>query len=135
MILTQNEIKKLPPHIQKKLGARPRKNKYRNNKQITEEGKFDSKLELARWDELKKMEKAGEISDLRRQVPYELVPAYRENGKVIERQVNYVADFVYKDFYGETVVEDAKGLKTKEYIIKRKLMLHIHGIKIQEVYK
>ena len=54
-------------------------------------------------------------------------------GKVIERAVCYVADFVYKDTEGNTVVEDTKGVKTPDYTIKRKLMLYIHKIRIKEV--
>lgn len=96
------------------------------------------------------MQRAGEISDLRRQVPYELIPAQREPservyqkgpkkgqpipGKIIERAVFYVADYVYTDNKtGKTVVEDTKGVKTKDYIIKRKLMLFLHGIRVQEI--
>jgi hypothetical protein len=76
-------------------------------------------------------------------VKYILIPAQRETvmkkgvpklGKVIEREVGYVADFVYYDNQTkEVVVEDAKGYHTKDYIIKRKLMLYVHGIKIREV--
>lgn len=52
--------------------------------------------------------------------------------KLIERGVYYIADFVYyRD--GEYIVEDTKGVRTKDYIIKRKLMLYVHGIKIKEV--
>lgn len=113
-------------------------NKYRAKKVTTEDGTFDSKAELHRWQELKLLAAAGEIRDLRRQVEYVLIPEQREpgdgkkKGKLIERKCSYVADFVYeKD--GETVVEDAKGVKTKEYIIKRKLMLDRYGIRIREV--
>jgi Protein of unknown function (DUF1064) len=50
-----------------------------------------------------------------------------------ERAVEYRADFVYRDKVGELVVEDAKGVRTKDYVIRRKLMLSVHGIRIREV--
>lgn len=80
------------------------------------------------------MERSGQITGLKRQVKFELLPAQRDgNGKVVERAVSYVADFVYKDKQDNLVVEDTKGIRTKEYIIKRKLMLFFHEIKIQEI--
>lgn len=106
-----------------------------NNKKITVDGqKFDSKKEANRYKELKLLEKAGEIQDLRTQVKFVLIPSQRdeETGKVVERECSYKADFVYNE--GEkTVVEDVKGFPTKEYIIKRKLMLEKYGIRIREV--
>ena len=86
---------------------------------------------------LRLMERAGLISDLREQVPFELIPAQWEmaGGKrrCVERACKYVADFTYVDNEtGETVVEDAKGFRTREYVIKRKLMLRVHGIRIRE---
>ncbi|MCD8190699.1 MAG: DUF1064 domain-containing protein [Clostridiales bacterium] len=106
--------------------------KYHSRKTTTEEGTFDSKKEYRRWQELKLLERGGAIHDLRRQVPFTLVPSQRGgDGKVVERPVKYVADFVYiKD--GRTIVEDTKGVKTPDYIIKRKLMLLMHGIRIFE---
>ena len=75
---------------------------------------------------------AGEISDLREQVPFILIPAqYDENRKVIERQCIYVADFVYIE-NGKKVVQDSKGVRTADYVIKRKLLLMVHGIRIRE---
>lgn len=93
---------------------------------------FDSQREAYRWRELALLQKAGQITDLQRQVKYELIPAQKINGKVVERACTYIADFVYKE-NGNTVVEDTKGFKTKDYIIKRKLMLWVHGIRIVEV--
>ena len=110
-------------------------NKY-NAKKISLGGQtFDSKREFDRWCELSLLQRGKAISELQRQVKFELIPnQYDENGKLVERAVNYIADFTYYDkALGKTIVEDAKGMKTKEYIIKRKLMLHIHGIKIKEV--
>lgn len=91
--------------------------------------------EFRRWQELKLLERAGEIADLHRQVPFLLIPAQRDaNGRVIEREVKYIADFCYVDMRAlERVVEDTKGVRTKEYVIKRKLMLRTYGIRIREV--
>ena len=123
------------------------KSKYGNRKTVIDGIVFDSKREAQRYAELRLLLWGGEISDLRRQVSYELIPAqYGERvtstktGKsrsrriCLERAVKYVADFVYTDVRtGETVVEDAKGKRTKEYIIKRKLMLERYGIRVREV--
>ena len=105
-----------------------------NNKKVTVNGQvFDSKKEARRYKELLLLEKAGVIKNLSRQVKFVLIPSQRdESGKVIERECSYKADFVYEE--GEkTVVEDVKGFRTKEYIIKRKLMLWRYGIRIREV--
>ena len=93
---------------------------------------FDSQKEARRYKDLSLLERAGRIQDLRLQVKYELIPAQRIDGKVVERACSYVADFVYTE-NGKTVVEDTKGFKTQEYIIKRKLMLWVHGIRIKEI--
>lgn len=119
-------------------------NKYKNQKVVFMGIEFDSQLEANRYADLVLMQRAGEISELRRQVEYELIPSQREPdtvgprggvkpGKVIERAVYYIADFVYKDKQGNTVVEDTKGVKTPDYTIKRKLMLWIHKIRIKEI--
>lgn len=108
------------------------KSKYHSRK-ITRDGiTFDSVKEYRRHCELLLLEKAGAITDLQRQVKFELIPSQRIGGKVVERPCNYVADFVYKE-NGQTIVEDTKGFKTKDYILKRKMMLWFHGIKIKEV--
>lgn len=123
--------------------------KYNNKKVMVDGIKFDSKKEAKRYQELKMLEQAGHITDLKRQAKYVLIPAQyeptsevytkgKENGKLkkgrlIERECAYYADFVYKLKSGETVVEDTKGVKTPEYIIKRKLMLFVHNIKIKEM--
>ena len=107
--------------------------KYGNKKS----GGYDSRREKRRATDLFYLQKAGEISDLREQVAFELVPSQYETvdgrKKCVERAVNYVADFVYNDKDGKLVVEDTKGFRTKDYIIKRKLMLWLHGIAIREV--
>jgi hypothetical protein len=106
--------------------------KYGNRKIIRDGIEFDSIKECQRYCELKLMQRAGVISDLQLQVPFELLPTQRIDGKVVERAVNYIADFVYKQD-GQTVVEDTKGYKTEKYIMKRKMMLFFHGIRIREV--
>jgi len=88
---------------------------------------YDSKAEAKRAEELKLLQRAGKISDLQEQVHFELIP--KQAG---ERAVIYKADFTYWE-NGSLVVEDVKGMKTREYVIKRKLMLHVHGIRIREV--
>lgn len=106
--------------------------KYGNRKVERDGIVFDSVKECQRYCELKLMQRAGVISDLQLQVPYELIPTQRIDGKLAEKALNYVADFVYKQ-NGQTVVEDTKGMRTRDYIIKRKLMLYVHGIRIREV--
>lgn len=118
-------------------------NKYHAKKTIAFGMQFDSKKEARRYQELKIMEAAGQIEDLKTQVKFTLLPAQREpdtvgpkggkiRGKVIEREVAYIADFVYVE-NGQLVVEDTKGMKTPEYVIKRKLLLYMTGIRIREV--
>lgn len=112
----------------------PKANKYQAQKCEFNGEKFDSRKELQRWLELRLLERSGEITDLRRQVAFELIPAQRdEKGKCLERACIYICDFLYKDKDGQTVVEDTKGIRTTEYIIKRKLMLYMHGIRIKEI--
>lgn len=97
-------------------------------------GKHASKREAKRSQELRMMEQAGKISNLQEQVKYILIPSQRgPDGKVIERQVTYTADFVYLDADGNQVVEDSKGFKTQQYVLRRKLLLWVHGIRIKEV--
>ena len=103
--------------------------KYNNTKIRVDGRLFDSKAEAARWQELQLLERAGEITELERQVEYELIP--KQKG---ERAVKYIADFRYVDNEGKTVVEDTKGVKTPVWIIKRKLMLRVHGIRVREVW-
>lgn len=95
--------------------------------------KFDSKREQKRFVELQHLQALGHISKLQTQVRFELVPKQEKPDGGVERAVHYVADFVYTSRGGETVVEDTKGFRTADYIIKRKLMLSVHGIQIQEV--
>ena len=124
------------------------KSKYRNRKVSVDGITFDSRKEAQRYRELKLLLLAGEIIGLQMQVPFELVPAQFEEtgevyskgprkgqpkqGKCIEKSVVYIADFVYWQD-GKRIVEDTKGVRTTDYIIKRKLMLHKYGIRIREV--
>lgn len=103
------------------------RNKYGAKKVVSPEGQvFDSRKEYNRWCNLRLLERAGKISDLKRQVPYELIPK-----QVGERACSYIADFQYYQD-GNLVVEDCKGYRTEGYRIKRKLMLWVHDIKIKE---
>lgn len=120
-------------------------NKYNNKKIIRGGETFDSLKEYKRYLELCLLAKAGKIDDLKRQVRFTLIPEQREpdiigprggvtKGRIIEHKCEYVADFVY-NYNGKTVVEDTKSeaTKTKDYIIKRKLMLWVHKIRIVEI--
>lgn len=102
----------------------PKKSKYGNTKVEIDGFKFDSKKEGMRYVELKHMQRAGIISGLELQVSY----VFEHNGVKI---ATYLADFRYQQD-GKTVVEDVKGMRTQVYIIKRKMMLAFHGVKIKE---
>ena len=119
-------------------------NKYKSHKTNANGVVFDSKKEYYRYIELTLLSRSGAIKELKRQGKFELSPAQYEpdiinprgkakKGKLIERAVSYIADFVYTDENGKTVVEDTKGFRTKDYIIKRKLLLYMHGIRIKEI--
>ena len=127
--------------------------KYGNNKIKNAFGIYDSELEWARYVFLANRQKEGEISDLRRQVEYLLIPAQygteirhlktkdKEVRVLLERPCSYIADFVYER-NGKTIVEDCKGedkkykgkrfsTQTADFKIKKKLMLYIHNIQIK----
>lgn len=124
-------------------------NKYYNKKTLTTDGLIhDSQKEAQRWCELQLLQRAGVISDLKRQVEFELIPnqyktterfsktGKRLNDKVklVERKCSYIADFAYRE-NGNLVVEDVKSpiTQTKDFKIKKKLMLFIHGIEVRIV--
>lgn len=123
--------------------------KYHSTKVVIDGIEFHSKKEAQRYQQLKLMEKAGVIANLQRQVKYELIPAQYIDGKCVERAVTYTSDFEYDEtvplrqrtVMADTnarmpvrhIVEDVKGMRTKDYIIKRKLMLYKHGIRMQEL--
>lgn len=128
--------------------------KYKNKKVCVNGLSFDSVKESKRYIHLLEKERNGEISSLQTQVKYVLIPSqyesyerYGKNGqrlkdgsRNIERELVYIADFVYVDNRtGKTVIEDVKGYKNKKsgayaiFTIKRKLLLYLHGIRIKEV--
>ena len=130
--------------------ARPKKAaKYHSKKCECRQGHLhDSRKEAARCNELHLLQRAGEISDLEAQKSYVLIPVQcetvsrisektgrklKDKTVVVEKPCEYRADFTYKLKDGTEIVEDVKGLRTPDYIIKRKLMLYVHGIKISEV--
>ena len=121
-----------------------RQSKYHSTK-VTYDGiTFDSRKECRRYQTLRMLERGGAITNLRRQVRFELIPnqykmvtvklqtKQKQKEVLAERKVEYVADFVYER-EGATIVEDAKGIRTADYIIKRKLMLWVYNIKIEEI--
>ena len=106
---------------------------------------FDSIREARYYIFLRDLQRKGEISNLRMQVPYELIPAvYREETvqlktktktvtRCVQKAVHYIADFVYTDNEtGAEMVVDTKGFRTKEYVLKKKMMLAFKGIAIVE---
>lgn len=107
--------------------------KYNSQRTFSSGKMYDSRREAERARILRLMQKAGEITNLKEQVKFELIPAQYINGKCVERAVTYIADFTYIDKSGNLIVEDAKGVRTEKYIIKRKLMLYVYGIRVQEV--
>ena len=122
------------------------RNKYQAIKTCVNGIEFDSRKEARRYQELLLLQRAGAIQNLELQKKYVLIPAlyktYERIGKkgqklkdgkrLLEKECSYIADFVYEE-NGKEIVEDTKGIKTKDYIIKRKLMLYVHGIRIREV--
>lgn len=122
------------------------KHKFNNKKVSTPDGEFDSKGEWQRWLVLKEAQDKGEISDLRRQVKYILIPTQykavevklKTKTKVVQRvaehEISYKADFVYEK-NGETIVEDYKGYPNDRWPYVKKMMLFFHGIAIREVKK
>ena len=111
--------------------------KYRNKKVLVDGVAFDSKKEAKRYRELKLLEDAGIIEKLERQVKFDLLPNQKDpDGKVIERKVQYIADFVYLK-NGKVCVEDVKGYRDggayRVFVIKRKLMLYRFGIVVKEI--
>lgn len=99
---------------------------------------FDSKREARRYMDLWLMQRSGEITNLRTQVKYSLLPKQVHPDGTQERAIDYVADFVYEED-GETVVEDSKGFRNtasaayRVFVMKRKMMLYFHGITVREV--
>lgn len=114
---------------------RSRKNKYGNQKVELDGHKFDSKKEARRYAELKLMEKAGEIKDLELQKPYVIQPSFFDRSGKRQTAIKYVADFVYQDKDGNTIIEDVKSPATRKdrvYRLKKKMMAYM-GLEITEV--
>ena len=112
-------------------------NKFNARKISIQGEQFDSMAEAKRWRDLNWLQRGGVISGLQRQVKYLLLPSqYDENGKLLEREISYLADFVYYE-NGQLVVEDVKGYKKGPayavFVMKRKLMLKAYGIRVREV--
>ena len=103
-----------------------------SSKQIT----FDSEREARRFGELRMLLRCGQIQDLRLQVNFTLQEGYTTADGERVRPIVYRADFTYRERTGDgwcPVVEDVKGVRTKEYNMKRKMMLEKFGVKIREV--
>lgn len=104
------------------------RNKFRNVKT----NGYASKREAIHATELKLLERAGKITNLREQVKFELIPAQYIDGKCVERACTYIADFVFVE-NGQEVVADAKGYREPTYRLKRKMALFLKGIRIREI--
>lgn len=117
----------------KRAGSKGR-NKYGAEPTTVDGMRFDSKAEAKRYIQLSLLQKVGDITDLQTQVSFDLIPAQEVEG-VKERPVRYFADFSYVTKDGLKVVEDVKSgpTKTKEFILKRKLVMWIHGVVVKEV--
>lgn len=99
-----------------------KRGKYNNVKVQADGFTFDSKKEYIRYTQLKLLERAGLVRDIKLQVPFELIPE-QKGGLRKERALTYYADFVYYDTeLAKEIIEDTKGVRTKDYVIKRKLM-------------
>lgn len=107
--------------------TKPKKSKYGAVKTEIDGIMFDSKHEAKRYQELRLLEQAGEITNLRLQVPFELIPKSKHG-----MPIRYIADFTYNDQSGQLIVEDAKGVKTPVYRLKRRIMAEIYNIEIKE---
>lgn len=108
-------------------------NKYRNKKVYVDNIKFDSKKESEEYLKLKYLQKIGEIKELKLQVPYELIPKYKINNKIVRKCV-YVADFTYITTKDDKLhIVDTKGFKTDVYRLKKKLFEYKYGVEVEEV--
>lgn len=113
-----------------------RGNKFGARKKEIDGITFDSTKEAKRYQALKLLEQTGQIKELRRQVEYLLIPSQKKPSGGVERAVKYHPDFVYHTRAGDLVVEDVKSEPTRkkpDYVMRRKLMLMVHGIEIREI--
>ena len=106
--------------------------KYRNKPCQIGAEKYRSQREAKRHQDLLVLVRAGHVLDLRREVAFELAPAVVLDGRR-KPAVRYFADFVFRTPLGEQIVEDAKGVRTPVYRLKRHLMKTVHGIEIKEI--
>jgi len=109
-----------------------KESKYHNKKVEFDGITFDSIKEKNYYIKLKMMQNSGKISELKLQVPFVLIETFKLEDKTY-RQTKYIADFTYTDENGKYHVVDTKGFKTKEYLLKKKLMAWKYGIEIEEV--
>lgn len=109
-----------------------KQNKYRNKKVQYDEMTFDSKKEYSYYLKYKLMEQAGEIKDLKMQVPFTLIETFKLQDKTYRKTI-YKADFTFIDKEGKYHVIDVKGIRTDVYKLKKKLMAWKYGIEIEEV--
>ena len=132
-IMTPKQAKKLFSQRGTAKETKPKKSKYKNIR-VQYNGKwFDSKKEMRRFQQLELLQCAGKIKNLCCQVTYDLLPTTRIGGQT-QRKTTYTADFVYWDIEKDCeVIEDAKGMRTDVYKIKRKLMWEILGKEVIEV--
>lgn len=108
--------------------------KYKNKKIVNRFGSFASMREWNRYKILHARQRCGVISNLRRQVKYELVPKVKFRSEARAKPaIRYYADFVYDDEWGAEVIEDAKGRVTKDYRLKKHLMKALLQKEIIEV--
>lgn len=114
------------PYISSEPPRLSKKNKYHAKKMEVDGHVFDSAHEAKRYGELRYELLAGNIQNLRLQVPYILIPKSEYGGRI-----EYISDFVYEE-NGREIVEDAKGVRTPVYKLKKRLMAEIYGIKIKE---
>lgn len=124
-----------PPQVPAQTGT-PARSKYAAEKVERDGEKFDSKKEGRRWVELKMLETTGAITDLQRQVAFELAPAVRLAGEArMKPAIRYISDFTYKE-NGVLVIEDCKSDPTRRlpaYRMKKHLMATVLGLQIKEV--
>lgn len=103
------------------------KNKYKNQKTVSDGHRFDSKAEERRYQELLLLKKANKIDRLIIHPKFRLQDAFSLRGRTY-RAINYIADFLYYDLERDRfVVEDVKGVRTEAYILKMKLFIAIYG--------
>ena len=131
--ITPKQAKKLFAQKGTTKAPKAKKSKYNNIRVQYNDKWFDSKKEMRRYQQLELLQRAGKIKNLCCQVTYNLLPTTRIGGQT-QRKTTYIADFVYWDIEKDCeVIEDAKGMRTDVYKIKRKLMMVRHGIEVVEV--